>query len=87
LKVRWTQDALAQLRAIQDWLAEIDGANPKRVTNAIKASVHKLTILGDIGRPSASCVKPEARVAQLFGPRLTNVAAQVIAFLQKVVQI
>jgi plasmid stabilization system protein ParE len=53
---------LAQLRAIQDWLAEIDGANPKRVTNAIKASVHKLTILGDIGRPSVIATARELSI-------------------------
>jgi plasmid stabilization system protein ParE len=51
LKIRWTQDALAQLRAIQDWLEGIEGANPARVTSAIRTSVNKLRILGDIGRP------------------------------------
>jgi plasmid stabilization system protein ParE len=62
VNIRWSKDALAHLRDIQDWLAEIEGASSKRVTLDIKASVNKLKILGDIGRPSLIATARELSV-------------------------
>lgn len=52
MRVRWTRRATKQLADLRLWLSTIDGANPQRVSNRIKASGQILERLGDIGRPS-----------------------------------
>lgn len=51
-QVKWRRRALADLRRIDKWLSEIEGANPGKVRARIGAAVASLSRLGDIGRPS-----------------------------------
>lgn len=51
-QVRWRQRALSDLQAIHDWLATLDGADPQRAIERIRAAADAMVRLGDIGRPS-----------------------------------